>query len=258
MQLMVIAEAADAFACDFVDHCASKGVRAVRAGMAEAAVIFTVKVANGIADVQPSIPLFVRACGAGPDDADFDAEFFTSELTATVWGAAALTSARVVNRPTENGYFANLVGLASLTEHAAGAPPRPEVHSSALAPFAYTGWWVENLACGKTHAINASTKASAEPHRLRPGFVNPGYEQVIVVGAKAWPMSSAKLSHLGLVRKSVDYVERLGLQCVSLTYAVSANLDKATLVQVDPWPQLQPQHQMRNQIFDALLEELLS
>ncbi|MGH3720500.1 MAG: hypothetical protein ACRDRI_16975 [Pseudonocardiaceae bacterium] len=88
--LLIVAAPDDPVAVEMRDYLAEHSRRAVVLDPFDAAQLFTVSVRNGMACVEPEVPLFLRLPAPPSPRPSFDAEFHYHECLAQLWATAAL------------------------------------------------------------------------------------------------------------------------------------------------------------------------
>ncbi len=239
MDLLIVSDSADRLAIETVELAQEQGRTAAILDVLEAAQLFSIGIDGNQVVVTPEIPLFLRLPAPSMLRKSFDAEFQLSEGLATLWAAAALTHAPVINRPridTLSGYVSS---SAVLTELRAGITTRAlEIFSSEALPPpvpSVQSWYLQDVV---THCTTPWPKLpeGQGPYRARYADIEPAYEAVVVLESQSWRCTMAPLEHLALEEKSVHVIHKLGLSFGAVIWSIPYDLSHGVLVYVDPFP----------------------
>jgi hypothetical protein len=256
--LLIVADPRDALANAFAAFAREAGREVLPVDFRDAARLYTIEVGEEGALVDPDVPVFLRPCSTPAPNSDPDSVFHHGECVATVWAAAGLCKARVINRPGPHGFAGRCSSAAVITELRGGFHAgRPEVIALKLPPPGRDGeeWWTQSLT---TYATARWPDAShgAGPFRARPARACDGYEIVPVVGSQAWRSTLAPLDPLELEARSVRAARALDLAFAAVTWAVAPDFRAAAIARVDPWPQFAQVQYAWPAVAGALLEFL--
>jgi hypothetical protein len=240
--LVIVASPADRLVKELELLARKSGHCPVTLTVEESARLFTVSVSEGHALVSPKIPILLRPPCPQLIRPTFDESFLFSECFATLWAAAALTDACVVNRPTVYGIGGRVSMSAALTEVRAGSEPRRvEVFSDSLpvppAQPSCLQWYTQSAQNYET-ARWPTKPVGGGPYRARWLESNPAYEVVVVLRPDAWRCTLAPLEHLDLEARSISLVERLGMTFATIIWSVAHDLTGASVARVDPFPSM--------------------
>jgi hypothetical protein len=240
--LLIVATPDDPVAIETRDYLAEHSRRAIVLDPFDAAQVFTVGVRNGMACVEPEMPLFLRLPAPPSPRPSFDAEFHYHECLAQLWAAAALMRSPVINRPTVQSLGSRVSYSAALTEFRAAEPVGyVEVFSSSFPdPVGEGGeqWWVQDSGTMTTAAWPQQPQGKG-PFRARWSAADPVFELVVVLDDHAWRCTTAELGHLRLRERSIALAAELGLTLAALTWRIEPDGAVGYLVHVEPFPGLE-------------------
>jgi len=260
--VLVVASDRDRVAARLARELRARGRDALLIDGAEAARMFTIRVDGASASVTPSCPMFMRrsAWWRDAEPASDDERFLTMECYSTVWAAAALTDAPVVNRPGVRGWPGRLT--AATIEHVAGDGTHGvvEVHASGPERATISNGngsarvpWGKNVQRG-TGAVERLP--AGVPLRARAVDPNEAYEIVTVVGTRAFTATNDALSaSLDLCARSIELAQRAELLFATVAWAVHGG--EAEPVRIDANAKDKDLRFAWPEIADALCEELL-
>lgn len=173
--------------------------------------------------VSPELPLFIRpsAWWFEPELAhDADARFLADESYATLWAAAALTRAPVINRPRMTGVVGPLVCRAIANLDADSSAVTREIYASGPAQLAAD----EQTLWGEDAELRVAAVGSLRDGvPLRARRVNPSaaYEIVTVVGERAFIATSDERSQsFELSSRSVRIARAAQVHFATLWWAI--------------------------------------
>jgi hypothetical protein len=223
--------------------------------------IFSISTNGPEVSVEPCVPLFLRPQLPVQVAQDFDAGFLRSECFATLWAAAALSSAPVINRPGFFGLGGRAAVSAAITELRGGLPiQRVEVFSDSLPEppgDVDVPWFTQSLQTLRTAAWPTEPEGGG-PYRARSVAANPAYEVVVVLYEEAWRCTLAPLDGLQLERRSVELIEHLHLSFGTVIWNVREDLSEASVARVDPFPSMDQVQFVWPALGPALLRALLT
>lgn len=259
--LLIVCGPQDRVSHELNESAKRRGFVTAMLGLEESARLFTITTHAGRAEVTPSVPIFFRPLAAAAAPADFDQGFLTSECFSTLWAAAALTSAHVVNRPSYHGVGGRVSLSSSVTDLRVGrSAQRTEVFSSELPapPGSSSLQWFTQSAQTYATAAWPSPPSPSGPYRARWLEPQPAYEVVVVLRTRAWRCTLVGLEHLELEAQSIELIERLELSFGTVIWSVAPDLSAAHVARVDPFPSMDQVQFVWPALGPALLEELLS
>lgn len=197
-----------------------------------AARLFTIRVTDGCTEVTPTMPIFVRHSAwwriRGPST--LDERFMAGESYSTVWAAAALSPAPVINRPGPGGWVSHLTAstirplLAATAsdpcDTVAGSPV--EVHASGpdQVRLAVPGRvvWGRNA---DRDSGPVSELAAHVPLRARAVDSSAAYELITVVSPRAFSATTdGRTRESRLAERSVELVRLARLHFATVTWLV--------------------------------------
>jgi hypothetical protein len=145
-----------------------------------------------------------------------------------------------VNRPTEFGFAGRSSPSGAITELRSGVlQPAPEIFSRRPpTPAPGRHWSIQDTGTLDT-ALLPKLPLGIGPYRSRP--VDPGlrYEIVVVVGRRAWRMTSVPLEGLQLETRSVAMMRYLHLTFGAVTWSIAHHRREATIARVDSYPSME-------------------
>lgn len=215
-----------------------RGRTSMRMEGPEAAREFTIELTSRTVSVEPSVPMFIRASAwwSKLPAGDLDATFLRSEQYATLWAAANLSEAPVLNRPRRRNAPERFSwGQIAARVKGIGDGRPGEIYASR--PEWVIGadvkeWWGEDV------CFRVAPLAELSPDvPLRARQVNPEalYEVVTVVGGEGFPATTdSRTQRLGLVDQSVGIAQVLGLQFAAISWAVDHEGAVPALVNANP------------------------
>lgn len=241
MDLLVVADAADATALEIRSYLAEHGRTAVIMDPVTAAQMFTISTSAGATVVEPDVATMLRLPPPPARWESFDAEFQFNECLAQLWAATALMTSPVINRPHPRWLGAAVSPSAVVTAVRAGVPvASTEVFSAQPAPPAGDAgeqWWVQDL---PTLTVTAwPDSPGSGPYRSRWSDADPAFEVVVTFLGKSWACTNVDLDHLELVPRSALASEALGLGLAALTWRIGPAGRTAELVHIEPFPGLE-------------------
>ncbi len=250
--LVVVADPADEVAAEVKIFVEESGRSAAVLDVFDAAQLFTVSVRDGVAKVDPEVPLFLRLPSPPPLRTGFDAEFQFNECLAQLWAAAALTSAPVINRPSPQALGSRVSHSAALTGLRAGLdggaveifssrpsePPEPPEPPS-LSASGGDQWWVQDASTHLTSPWPLPPGDRTGPFRARWSDADPVFEAVVVLAGQAWRCTTADLDHLRLEERSDAVASSLDVTLAAVIWRLAPDLSSAWLVNVEPYPALE-------------------
>ncbi len=258
-EVLIIAGPNDGVAFRLREALEEQGKRVAQVDGLTAARLFTIRVGPDATAVTPAVPLFVRAsawwCETEPIDSD--EHFLRAEAYSGVWAAAALSPARVINRPGRNGALGRLTAgeIAYLlsTRNGSGSS---EFHASGpeMLKAADESLWGED-----SRFVIAPVGELRRGFALRARKLNPCalYEIVTVVGERAFAATSdPRTSELELPKQSIDFAKRLDLHFATVTWAIDDTGAKP--IRLNSSPEEGELHYAWSEVAKALCEDLLA
>jgi hypothetical protein len=249
----------------------SRGHEVVNLDGPSAARTFTTSLQEGVAQVHPKLPIFLRASAwwATSKEYTLDQGFLLEENYGALWAATALSSAVVVNRP-RNEPRVEALGVGSI-HHLFGshavAPRKVQSHARfnqaevrANCPNRVRlkkpgqSLWGRNI-----DGLSAPLEELpfGVPLRARAFDIDEAYEIIAVVGERAFPATcDPATSELGLEGRTVKLAQLAGLQFATVWWAVSQ--PGALAVRIDPNPAFEHIVYSWPDVQDALCTELAS
>jgi len=188
-----------------------------------AALRFTVEMTGSAVAVDPVVPMFIRpsAWWARVPSDDVDAVFLRSEQYATLWAAAALTTAPVLNRPRRRAASERWTAAAITVIDPAADARIYEVHASASSEVpcgSEPDWWAEDAKYRVTPLAEAAEGWPVRARRINPDAL---YEIVTVVGDAGFAATrDPATSRYGLVERSIALVHRAAFGFAAVTWAI--------------------------------------
>jgi hypothetical protein len=260
MNLIVVGQPTDDLAVEVVRLAGVRGYAAALLDAYEAAHLFSIYVEAGRAVVEPDIPLLLRLPSSPVVRTSFDAEFQSGECLATIWTAAVLCRAPVINRPSGSGFVGLLSFSNALTEMRAGTDSGAfEVFAREMLPPPSDRqdqqWVVQDTGTYRT-AIWPAAPEGYGPYRHRYTDADPAYEVVVVLGNRAWRCTTISPKDLLLEEKSITLMGRLHLTFGAIVWSISRDLTAARLVRIDPYPSMDLLQFVWSELGSALLEAL--
>lgn len=174
-----------------------------------------------------------------------------------LWAAAALTRAPVLNRPTGRGFEARWSSSGAVTERRAETETAPELYACSPAGLGAPSdapWALEDSR-GRTRPWTGADTGEA-PYRARPLLADERYERVVVLGERAWRITSVPLERLDLEARSSALAARLGLAFACVTWGIDDAQESARLARIDPYPRADQVLPVWNECVPTLLEYL--
>jgi hypothetical protein len=191
-----------------------------------AALQFTLEMTGSTVAVDPVVPMFIRpsAWWARLPSDDLDAVFLRSEQYATLWAAAALTTAPVLNRPRRRTASERWTAAAIAAIDPASDARIEEVYASASDQVpcgSEPDWWAEDAKYRVTPLAEAADGWPVRARRINPDAL---YEIVTVVGDAGFAATrDPAANQYGLVERSVALVHRTGFAFATVTWAIDGD-----------------------------------
>ncbi|MBW4618394.1 MAG: hypothetical protein KME17_03280 [Cyanosarcina radialis HA8281-LM2] len=283
MDLIIVGDDRDRFANEFAEFSNQQGYNAIVLDVSAAARLFSIRIDRGIAEITPQISILFRIPAPSLQRTSFDDSFQYGECLATLWAAATLNPATVINRPTNYSLWGRTSPSFTLTKMRAGlTSPHPALAGTPLpnlgegqgvradqaevfslrapsppAALVSQQWYVQDAITYQTAAWPEIPEGEG-PYRARCADPNLAYEIVIVLGDRAWRSTAVSLEHLELEPQSISLLKRLDLTFGAVTWGISPDLQTATLARVDPFPTMEQVQFVWPVLAPALLEAFFS
>ncbi len=257
MDVLVVADRQDALAGMFAAEVRRRGKTPVVLGRNDAARLFTITGEHHGSRVAPAVPILLRPPTPPRPGREADDLFLAGECTSTLWAACALTTAPVINRPTDTGFEARWSASGAVTERRARAEPAPELYAhrrTGEAPPDARPWAVEDSR-GRTRRWTAA-EAGNGPIRARPTLADELYERVVVLQPHTWCITTVDLANFELERRSLDIAAALGLAFAVVTWGVDRDHGSVRLARIDPYPRADQVLPVWSECLPALIEYL--
>jgi hypothetical protein len=240
--LLIVASSTDPLANALADVCARAGYSARISDLETAARFFSITVENGVAAVEPDLPIFHRMPPPKDLRNSFDEAFSHGECFAHFFAVASLIKSTIINRPFKGSLSGKVVQSTAVTELRTGEPLVATEIFSSIMPQAHaesTGrsLYVQDLGTYETMEAR-SLPTGVGPYRAKWSDHAPAYEMVTVLGQEAWRSTKVKLDHLMLESRSIKLLDQLKLVFGVVTWAISPSLENAVITRVDPYPSL--------------------
>jgi hypothetical protein len=188
-----------------------------------AALHFTIEMTGSTATVEPVVPMFIRpsAWWTRVPSSDLDAVFLRSEQYGTLWAAAALTIAPVLNRPRRGNAPQRWTAAEIMAIDPAGDARLEEVYASAsdeVPRGSEPDWWAEDANYRVTPLAEAADGWPVRARRINPDAL---YEIVTVVGDAGFAATrDPATNRYGLAERSVALVHQAGFGFAAVTWAI--------------------------------------
>lgn len=259
---MIVAEPGDALATELAHLATSRGAATYVADVVSASMVLTLSIDADRIDLTPLSAIFLRPPPEPLLRPGFDEAFVRGESVASLWAAAALTPAPVINRPTTHGFSARAASSAVVVERRAGLPAGPREVFSSEPPdpppgaSASDSWW-----CVQDLFSHVTTRwpdlPSDGPFRARQSDADPIYELVAVLDEQGWRASPAPLEHLELELLSVRLLAALELTFGVVIWSISPSHAFASVARVEPFPPFDHVRFVWSTLGPALVDALL-
>ena len=255
--VLIVSREADGVATRLRQFLEGKGRRVARLDGPAAARLFTIRVGPDSTSVAPSIPMFVRPSAWWRDapEEDPDDRFLRAEAYATLWAAAALSQAPVINRPGRDGPVGRLTrgAIAAIVD---GHPGAPDGETYASGPEVLgdgdDAVWGEDVEFLSAPVANLRRGVPVRASKVNPAAL---YEVVAVVGGRAFAATEdPRTEHWGLAGRSLALARRAGAHFATVTWAVEE--EGATPVRLNAAPEEADLRYRWNDVADALCEDL--
>jgi hypothetical protein len=250
--VIVVDEPADLFGAAFCDWALARGVRAARLRLPEVASELSIAGDGDRPTVEPEMAMLLRPLQGVRPPALPDERFIWGEQFATLWAAAALTRSPVVNRPNEWGWASKTTMSAVVTERRAGleAPPAESV-------------W-KRCPPGKPFSHHQDLETWAQPDdpsqlefgRSRALPPMCGFDQVVVVGERAWRVTAPGVHDAAIEETSIRATAVLALAFATISWGFPADGGAPLITKINGFPTLRECVPVLDSVFDALLEQL--
>jgi hypothetical protein len=217
-EVLIVAGNEDLLAVDVRDEIVRQGKAVSMLDGPSAARLFTIRQSAGESEIFPVVPMLLRSSAwysAFTEAQDDDARFSIDEAFATLWAVAALTPARVINRPSSRGNVTRLTfssmalfdSFDRLTEYRASSP-------DALVDQEVT--WGEDA---DLRLSKISSVASNSPVHAWVISDAPEFEIVNIVGEKCFRETlDPRPEEAKLVQRSLRITNALNLHLASITW----------------------------------------
>ena len=252
--ITIIDEADDGFSEAFLAFAEECGTPCRRMRLDDFALEVAVEHEAGEVRVRPEGPLLLRPLRGSPPEADEPERFLWNERLAAAWSAAALSPAKVLNRPDEWGWGCKTAYSGALLERRSGLPSAGlEVFWCGTPPDEADAMFHQDMTTWKILDTPAANSAAVRSRQLPPCR---GWDQAIVVGARAFRVSEADIGGQPLEEMSVAVARRLGLAFATVSWGLPADGSEAVLGRVNAFPSLYECVPVWSDVRAALLEEL--
>jgi hypothetical protein len=259
-EILIVAGPEDGLALKLHSLLETKGRRAQVLDGMSAARLFTIRVREGTTTVTPALPMFLRASAwwtANIEDLSSDERFLRMEAYNTLWAAACLSSAPVINRPSPDASAPRLTwgSLCSLAP-AETWGDEPEIYASGpeLIEDSEDAVWGED---SEFAVAQISQLPRGAPLRARRVDARALYEIITVVGDRAFPATAdPRTTELQLPAQSLQIAQRVGVQFATITWSVSG--DRAAPVRLNTAPELNEIRYSWNEVSEALYADLVT
>ena len=258
MDVLLIARQDDEVAHELCGLLKKRGKVALILDGVSAARLFTVRSHGAVVTVSPQVPLFLRPSAWWTDTVvvDDDERFLRTESYSTLWAAAALSAAPVLNRPSERGLNGLMTGVAGNDEHNLDCGgSRPEIFASRSGELCEPdGLWGEDLGTYRRGPVRTLDPNS--PIRARNVDATALYEVIAVVGERGFASTDdPRTNTLALVQRSVAIAKGIGLMFATITWAIGQSGD-AMLARINHGPTSAELQYSWSEVGEALCEEL--
>jgi hypothetical protein len=258
-EALIVASPNDKLACRLHAALDRRSRRVSLIDGPSAARLFTIKVDEDGAVVSPDIPLFMRASAwFGAEAASEDERFSRQEAFATLWAAAALCSAPVINRPSSSGSTSRLT-ISAIASRMGGCAIDTAAELYVSTPAMALGRlvppvWGEDIDFDTREFSNLRPDV---PARLRHVDSDAGYEVVSIVGRRAWAASrDPRTQTMNLTARSIEIVQRLKLHFATVVWMESG--DDALPVRVNSEPGAAELGNCLEPVLEGLCQDLVS
>ncbi|MEG3147099.1 hypothetical protein U1839_20800 [Sphingomonas sp. RT2P30] len=250
--IIVVDEADDWFSAAFVDYAATRGVTAERQRLDAFGRSATIHSAGTRISATPQLPLLLRPIQSGTEHDEVE-RFARNECFAATWALAVMTPAPVVNRPNCYGWSAAVAFSANLTDQRSGrVAPADEYFWADLPPDAAPdALFHQSLDDWGVHEVLPDGIA-ARSRRLPPCR---GWEQVVVVGDRAFRVTRADIGAADVATPSIAHVRALGLVFATVGWAIPVD-GAPIMVRTNPFPGFHEVAPVFTDTADALLAVL--
>jgi hypothetical protein len=253
LPITIIDEADDGFSEAFLAFARERGIRCQRMRLDDFALAVTIEHTAGAVEVRPDGPLLLRPLRGAPPEAGEPERFLWNERLAAAWSAAALSPAPVLNRPDEWGWGCRTAYSGALLERRSGLPSAGlEVFWCGAPPDEADAMFHQDMTTWRI--LERPAAAAMVRSRRLPSC--RGWDQVIVVGARAFRASEADVGGQPLEEMSLAVARRLGLAFATVSWGLPADGAAAVLGRVNAFPGLHECAPVWSDVRAALLSEL--
>jgi hypothetical protein len=219
---LIVAAANDAVALKLHVALQRRGRDTLHVDGAHAARLFDIRTDGSLTRVSPHVSLFIRASAFWFYDTatDADARFLADECYATLWAAARLSGAPVINRPRANGAVGSLTCGELASAASAQSEATREVYASGPEQLRDPSaeWWGEDT---ESRVAAVADLRSGVPLRARRVNPHAAYEIVTVLGARAFAATTdASSRRFELLERSVLLARSVGVHFATIWWAV--------------------------------------
>jgi hypothetical protein len=254
--ILIVARSGDGVAEKVKVALQARGRRVILTDASEAAHIFTIRRSDDSIAVTPRIPMFIRASAwwVDPAEMDSDARFLAEERYATLWAAAALTNAPVINRPRRSGPVFYMTPRAIAAALGVESEVAREVYASGpdMIGASDGDMWGEDAEFRTAPVASLRRDVPLRARRVNPAAL---YEVVTVVGHRAFAATAdPRTVHLDLLSRSVAIARAADVHLATISWAIDES--GATPARLNAVPDESELRYAWSEIAAALCEDL--
>ncbi len=251
--IAIVAENDDRFALSFASFLRKRDIPHFKTTVEEFTRKITIIHDQGVLKISPAYSILLRPLSNSPGLLSEEARFIKNEEFGMIWSIGALNHLPVVNRPNEWGLGKNMSISTVVTE-------RRINHQS----LNHERFWhgTETLDLGHMlhqDLYNWQTVPTPDPvgyYRSRINEYCIGWEQVIVVGDKAFRTSTVLMEQDDLEEKSLEITKRLDLSFATLTWGICEEGRSHVLSRINPFPSIYECMPVWDEICESLIKLL--
>ena len=216
---------------------------------------FTIKREGSTVFIEPDCAIFLRQ--SAWDNAlvvqDSDERFLRAEAFATVWAAATLTQATVINRPVLTG-INRIFRTDILAALEPSALDKSEIHASGPEVLVdIEGLWGENV---ESTVGPVEFMPGGIPLRARNVCATARYEVMTVVGQRAFSSTlDPRVAEFKLEEQSISLAQKFKLHFTTVTWSIEG-ID-AYPIRINSAPQSVELRHNWNQVIESLCDDLV-